>query len=127
MTSAPNCYPPAASERFSANRCHHLLKTFWGGPTGWRDRQLADGTIIWTSPRGRTYVTEPGSKLLFPSLCKPSAPVTITDVARNEAPQHNSGLTMPRRKQTRAQDRAQRITDDRRLNEAEAQVEAPGY
>ncbi len=31
-------------------RKHHLLKTFWNGATGWRDRQLPDGTIIWTSP-----------------------------------------------------------------------------
>jgi hypothetical protein len=95
------------------------LKTFWGGPTGWRDRQLPDGTIIWTSPHGRTYVTEPGSKLLFPSLCTSTAPVTITDEARTKAARHNPGLTMPRRQRTRAQDRAQRITDDRRLNEVE--------
>ncbi|WP_237570202.1 HNH endonuclease signature motif containing protein [Mycolicibacterium lacusdiani] len=108
-------------------RRHHLLKTFWGGPNGWRDRQLPDGTIVWTSPHGRTYVTEPGSKLLFPSLCRPTAAVTITGEARTEAPQHNPGLTMPRRKRTRTQDRAQRIADDRRLNEAEAQTEAPGY
>jgi hypothetical protein len=105
-----------------------LLKTFWGGPKGWRDRQLPDGTIIWTSPHGRTYVTEPGSKLLFPSLCLPTAPVTvITEEAERARTHHNPGLTMPRRKQTRAQDRAQRITDDRRLNEAEAQAEPPEY
>jgi hypothetical protein len=100
-----------------------LLKTFWGGPNGWRDRQLPDGTIIWTSPHGQTYVTEPGSKLLFPSLCTPTAPVTITDEAAEQAQaQHNPGLTMPRRQHTRAQDRAQRITDDRRLNEEEANL-----
>jgi len=27
-------------------RKHHLLKTFYTGPNGWRDRQLADGTTI---------------------------------------------------------------------------------
>ena len=27
-------------------RRHHLLKTFWG----WRDQQLRDGTVVWTSP-----------------------------------------------------------------------------
>jgi hypothetical protein len=29
----------------SASRCHHLLKTFYSGPNGWRDRQEADGTV----------------------------------------------------------------------------------
>ena len=27
---------------------HHLLKTFWNGVNGWRDRRLSDGTGIWT-------------------------------------------------------------------------------
>jgi hypothetical protein len=120
--------PTCASNLKCLCRRHHLLKTFWGGPDGWRDRQLPDGTIIWTSPHGRTYVTEPGCKLLFPSLCAPTAPVTITPEAAEQArAQHNPGLTMPRRQRTRAQDRAQRIADDRRLNEAEAQAESPGY
>jgi hypothetical protein len=119
--------PTCASNLKCLCRRHHLLKTFWGGPTGWRDRQLPDGTIIWTSPHGRTYVTEPGSKLLFPSLCVPTAPVRITDAARTAAASEtNPGLTMPRRKQTRARDRAGRITDDRRLNEAEAEFLDPG-
>jgi hypothetical protein len=119
--------PTCASNLKCLCRRHHLLKTFWGGPTGWRDRQLPDGTIIWTSPHGRTYTTEPGSKLLFPSLCLPTAPVVITDAARTAAASEtNPGLTMPRRKQTRAQDRARRITDDRRLNEAEAELLDPG-
>ncbi|WP_343601876.1 DUF222 domain-containing protein, partial [Mycobacterium sp.] len=32
-------------------RKHHRIKTF---NSGWRDVQLADGTVIWTSPTGRT-------------------------------------------------------------------------
>ncbi len=48
-------------------RFHHLLKTFWNGLGGWRDRQLPDGTIIWTSPTGHTYITYPGSLHLFPT------------------------------------------------------------
>ncbi|BBY50672.1 HNH endonuclease [Mycolicibacterium arabiense] len=112
--------PTCASNLKCLCRRHHLLKTFWGGPNGWRDRQLPDGTIIWTSPRGQTYTTEPGSKLLFPSLCAPTAPVTITTEETERArAQTNKGLTMPRRQRTRAQDRAQRIADDRRLNETE--------
>ncbi|WP_237571168.1 HNH endonuclease signature motif containing protein, partial [Mycolicibacterium lacusdiani] len=112
--------PTCASNLKCLCRHHHLLKTFWGGPDGWRDRQLPDGTIVWTSPHGRTYVTEPGSKLLFPSLCAPTAPVTITaDEAERARAQHNPALTMPRRQRTRTQDRAQRVADDRRLNEEE--------
>ena len=45
-------------------RFHHLLKTFGG----WRDRQLPDGTVIWTSPTGRTYRTAPAGADLFPLL-----------------------------------------------------------
>jgi hypothetical protein len=120
--------PTCASNLKCLCRRHHLLKTFWGGPNGWRDRQLPDGTIVWTSPRGRTYVTEPGSKLLFQSLCAPTAPVTVTSEAAERArAQPNPGLTKPRRKRTRAEGRAQRIADDRRLNEAEAKDEAPAY
>jgi len=39
------------------------------GRTGLRDRQLVGGTIIWRQSEGHTYVTTPGSALLFPSLC----------------------------------------------------------
>jgi hypothetical protein len=49
-------------------REHHRLKTFHGGPGGWRDAQLPDGTIIWTSPTGRTYRTTPGGPDLFPQM-----------------------------------------------------------
>jgi hypothetical protein len=51
-----------------AIRCHHRLKTFHGGPGGWRDEQLPDGTIIWTSPTGRSYRTVPGGPELFPQM-----------------------------------------------------------
>jgi hypothetical protein len=29
----------------SASRCRHLLKTFYSGANGWRDRQEPDGTV----------------------------------------------------------------------------------
>jgi hypothetical protein len=51
-----------------ASRCHHRLKTFHGGPNGWRDEQLPDGTIVWTSPTGREYRTTPSGFDLFPQL-----------------------------------------------------------
>jgi hypothetical protein len=49
-------------------RCHHLIKTFLSGPGGWTDQQLPDGTIVWTSPRGRTYTTPPLGARFFPQL-----------------------------------------------------------
>ncbi|WP_234790312.1 HNH endonuclease signature motif containing protein, partial [Mycolicibacterium mucogenicum] len=47
-------------------RKHHLLKTFYGGPDGWQDRQHPDGTIVWTAPTGHTYISVPESRILFP-------------------------------------------------------------
>ncbi|OBF37259.1 HNH nuclease [Mycobacterium sp. ACS1612] len=49
-------------------REHHRLKTIHGGPGGWRDTQLPDGRIEWTSPTGRTYTTSPLGYDLFPQL-----------------------------------------------------------
>ena len=54
---------------FFANRCHHRLKTFHDG---WRDEQLPDGTVIWTSPTGQTYRTSPGGAELFPDMTRPA-------------------------------------------------------
>ncbi|MCW2688074.1 MAG: hypothetical protein JWR37_2964 [Mycobacterium sp.] len=96
-------------------RKHHLLKTFWSGVDGWRDRQMPDGAVIWTAPGGRTYTTRPGSRLLFPTLTEPTAPVS----EHAAGPEGNRGLMMPRRKRTRAQDRQQRIDAERTLNSDE--------
>ncbi|PRC62376.1 HNH endonuclease, partial [Mycobacterium sp. ITM-2017-0098] len=49
-------------------REHHRLKTF---DNGWHDRQLEDGTIVWTSPTGATAVTTPAGPDLFPGLVRP--------------------------------------------------------
>ena len=90
-------------------RTHHLLKTFWG----WRDKQLPDGTVIWTTPGGQVYVTTPGSVLLFPSLCAPSAVVPTlehTDRCGDRT------AMMPLRTTTRAQDRSHRIAAERGHN-----------
>jgi hypothetical protein len=93
-------------------RKHHLLKTFWG----WLDQQLPDGTVIWTTPGGQTYTTHPGSRLLFPTLCKPTAPVSAPANVPTAEP--NRGLMMPRRNNTRAENRAKRIETERKLNDA---------
>jgi hypothetical protein len=86
------------------------LKTFW---PRWRDQQLPDGTVIWTDPEGHTYTTHPGSRLLFPELCTPTSEVITTG---SPPAKHTAGLTMPRRKTTRAEDRRRRINHERRLN-----------
>ncbi|TQR86533.1 DUF222 domain-containing protein [Mycobacterium hodleri] len=112
--------PTAASNLKCLCRRHHLLKTFWGGQSGWRDQQLDDGTIVWTAPDGRTHTTTPGSRLLFPELSEPTATVVASEVPRA----HTGGLTMPRRKTTRAQDRARRIQRERELNQRESELEA---
>jgi hypothetical protein len=102
--------PTCASNLACLCRKHHLLKTF----CGWSDQQLPDGTIIWTSPGGQTYTTYPGSRLLFPTLCKPTAPVSAPAVVTVEP---NRGLMMPRRKTTREEDRAKRIEAERARNQ----------
>ena len=92
-------------------RKHHLLKTF----CGWLDRQSPDGTVLWTAPGGQTYTTYPGSRLLFPSLCRPTAHVSAPAAVPTIQP--NRGLMMPRRKTTREQDRANRIDAERAHNQ----------
>jgi hypothetical protein len=83
---------------------------------GWRDRQLPDGTIIWTSPTGHTYTTYPGSQHLFPTLCAPTAlpwagnpPVVETSGDR--------GAMMPKRRHSRAHATAKAKAAERRLND----------
>ncbi|WP_163697614.1 HNH endonuclease signature motif containing protein [Mycolicibacterium sarraceniae] len=114
--TVPHPYGPThAGNLKSLCRHCHILKTFWG----WRDRQLADGTIIWSLPGQQTYVTTPGSALLFPSLMAPTPapqgpPIAVSDGDRT--------VQMPRRKTTRAQNRAKYIADERCLNRAERTV-----
>ncbi|MGN6336150.1 HNH endonuclease signature motif containing protein [Mycobacterium sp.] len=105
--------PTHASNLKSYCRTHHLVKTFWG----WRERQLPDGSLILTSPAGQTYVTHPGSALLFPGLCRPTAELSLP--ARASASSErcgDRGAMMPKRRRTRAQDRAHRVATERRQN-----------
>ncbi|OBB14945.1 HNH endonuclease [Mycobacteriaceae bacterium 1482268.1] len=116
--------PTCASNLKCLCRKHHLLKTFWGGRCGWRDDQLPDGTVVWTDPSGQTHMTRPGSYGLFPQLCRPTAAVVLSpaEIAAAAGLRPGSGLAMPRRKQTRSQDRAQRVIAERRLNEIDPQT-----
>jgi hypothetical protein len=105
--------PTCASNLGCLCRKHHLLKTFGG----WLNRQLPDGTMIWTAPDGQTYTTYPGSRILFPSLCRPTAPVTATAPATATTSEPGRSLAMPRRKRTRAENRRRAIEAERRLND----------
>ena len=99
------------SECTSDNRCHHLLKTFWNGWNGlkgWRDRQLPDGTIVWTLPTGHTYTTYPGSKHLFPKLCEHTATLWPGEPPVVEAT-GDRGVMMPKRRHTRGHIAAKRL------------------
>ncbi|MCA2242210.1 HNH endonuclease [Mycobacterium sp. WUMAC-067] len=89
-------------------RQHHRLKTFGG----WRDKQLADGTVIWASPTGNTYRTSPAGADLFPAARAPAC----------AAPE-------PRRR-SRSRQRSARITqarthnrEQRPINEARRRLE----
>jgi hypothetical protein len=104
--------PTHASNLKCYCRTHHLVKTFWG----WRDKQLPDGTMILTSPAGQVYVTTPGSALLFPSLCLATGG---TPAPEADLPQDYCGdrtAMMPKRRHTRAQNRAAFIAAERRRN-----------
>jgi hypothetical protein len=89
-------------------RKDHLLKTFWG----WRDEQLPDGTVIWTLPGAQRYVTTPGSALLFPALCVPTGPLP-TPTAPSTEPSGDRTAMMPKRRRTRAENRAAYIARER--------------
>jgi hypothetical protein len=104
--------PTHASNLKCYCRTHHLVKTFWG----WRDQQLPDGTVILSSPSGRTYVTTPGSALLFPSLCLSigGIPAPEADPPFDRCGQRTA--MMPKRRRTRTQNRADRIATERRQN-----------
>jgi hypothetical protein len=103
-------------------RRHHLIKTFCAG---WHDRQLADGTVIFTSPTGHTYTTKPGGSLFFPALAVPTGepppPPPMTE------PHPNRTAMMPKRKRTRADERAYRIALERRRNAARIGDDPPPF
>lgn len=109
--------PTHASNLRALCRKNHLLKTFWAGDGGWSDQQFADGTIVWTSPVGKIYITRPGSSLLFPAWDTNTGGLTVGGTAR-KCDATSSGLMMPGRRRTRAADRAYRIACERALNDA---------
>lgn len=89
-------------------RIHHLLKTFGG----WSDRQLSDGTVVLTSPTGHVYSTESHGGAMFPTLATPTGDLDLSPHIPD--PEADRAAKMPRRTQTRAQDRRDRINAERR-------------
>jgi hypothetical protein len=104
--------PTHASNLKCYCRTHHLVKTFWG----WREQQLPDGTLILTSPAGHTYVTTPGSALLFPSLCHSTGGIPALEADPPDDYCAERTAMMPTRRRTRTQDRAHHIATERRQN-----------
>lgn len=92
-------------------RFHHLMKTFWE----WRDQQLPDGTVIWTLADGQTYVTTPGSALLFPALCAPTGDFPAARKPANDRCGDRTAM-MPLRNTTRAENRARYLATERAHN-----------
>jgi Domain of unknown function (DUF222) len=103
-------------------RKHHLLKTFWG----WHDRQLADGTVIWTLPSGQVYVTSPGSAVLFPALTVPTGNLPDAPQAPDDRCGERTAMT-PTRRRTRSQQRSQRITTERNQNRSDRRQRVHRY
>jgi hypothetical protein len=73
------------------------------------------GTVIWTLPDRHTYVTTPGSALLFPTLCTPTAALPTSEPVRADRCGDKTAM-MPLRTTTRADNRAHRIAAERQHN-----------
>ena len=77
---------------------------------------IADGTVIWKSPTGKTYQPRPGSRIFFPTWNTTTAelpPPRPTPIAKGSGRR----VMMPKRQHTRATDRTRRIHKERALND----------
>ena len=110
-------------------RKHHLLKTFWVGRGGWTDEQHPDGTIVWTTPTGRRKTVPPDSRVHFPDW-DTTTPTPTTPTATASAPRNDTadrGLTMPRRRRTRAHQQRATIAAERERNRKAAAANPPPF
>jgi hypothetical protein len=107
-------------------RAHHLIKTFYCGPGGWREAQSPDGSVTLTAPTGHVYTTEPAGSALFPGLSAPTGRIKVQ--AGKGPPGDNRGVAMPTRQRSRDQERQARIESERRqraeINSATAELVA---
>lgn len=81
---------------------------------GWSDRQLPDGTVIWSTPRGHEYVTKPGGILYFTALAQPTGDLDVG--AEMAVPHPKRGVMMPKRRRPRFEDACRRLAEERRRN-----------
>ena len=93
-------------------RTHHLLKTFYTGLLGWTDRQFPDGTVS-LDRSDRPHVQH---RIRTAAHCFPRWPSPPAMWARSSSddPTGDRGVMMPTRRQTREQDRRDRIAKERR-------------
>jgi hypothetical protein len=93
------------------------LKTFGG----WRDEQLPDGTVIWTSPAGRSYRTSPAGADLF---AQPRAPACAAPALnkRSRSKQRSARIAQARKhnREQRPLNEAQRWVKQARKDEIRA-------
>jgi hypothetical protein len=110
--------PTHASNLACGCREHHLAKTF---ADGWQVTLAPDGTMTWTSPYGQRVTTVPGSRLVFPDWN-----VTTATLPPMTTPPPDPGRTdgMPRRRISRAAQRAAHIAAERARNADAIRVEA---
>lgn len=100
-------------------RFHHRLKTFGG----WSDTQYPDGTVVWTSPSGKTYRTTPGGADLFNSFAtvpcgqpQPARPPKLSRAARVEQTRAKNRRLRPVNEKYSYTQKARRKELDRRRN-----------
>ncbi len=117
--------PTHASNLKILCRAHHLLKTFWTGPGGWNDRQLPDGTILWTSPNGRRYTTRPHGGLFFPQLAVSTGELNLPSTGSTTT--RPRALAMPTRARTRKQEHSYRVQWERARNQASDEANPPPF
>ena len=73
---------------------------------------------------GRVHTTKPFGAMLFPQLGLPTGELDLPD---SPPPGENRGLKMPKRKRTRAQERAYRIQRERNANAARYAADPPPF
>jgi len=73
--------------------------------------------MIWLLPDGQTYVTTPGSALLFPTLCTPTGDARTPEPTDTDRC-HCKTAMMPLRASARAQNRARIATERSRNRQA---------